>query len=90
MTYRIFQELVNNIIKHSEATQVEINCKQDGNTLHIDIRDNGKGLSGEVWEKSTNLGLKSIRSRIEYLHGEIRMRNKKGTHFHINIPIEEA
>ncbi len=87
MIYRVFQELVNNIIKHSEATQVQMSSSIEGPSLNMDIRDNGKGLDHQKWENSTNLGIKNIKSRIDYLGGEITLDNSKGTHFNLKIPL---
>jgi len=46
--YRIVQEAVNNVVKHSEATAVSITIKRDGSQVVITIRDNGKGFAPDT------------------------------------------
>ncbi|MCB0629325.1 MAG: histidine kinase [Saprospiraceae bacterium] len=87
MFYRILQEMVNNIIKHSEASQVRMSSHAEQGKLKVDISDNGKGISTEAWETGQNLGFKNIKSRITYLQGRIVMDNSKGTRFDMVIPL---
>jgi signal transduction histidine kinase len=87
MFYRILQEMVNNIIKHSEASKVQLSSQVENDKLKIEIRDNGKGVSTEAWETGQNLGFKNIKSRITYLQGSIALDNTKGTRFNITIPL---
>ncbi len=86
MVYRLFQEMANNTLKHSEANRVFMSSRMEEEGLSIEFRDDGKGLPSEVWEKSDNLGLKNIKSRVDYLDGSIEMDNSNGTEFHIQIP----
>ena len=87
MVYRICQELVNNIIKHSEATWVGFAAKLADGVLSIKMEDNGVGLTNEAWKEGKNLGLRSIRSRVDYLGGDLELNNTKGTRFLISIPL---
>ncbi len=87
MFYRVLQEMVNNIVKHSEATQVYITSLEEHGILQVEIKDNGKGLSQKAWQETKNLGFKNIKSRITYLQGDITMNNTEGTIFNITIPI---
>ena len=67
MLYRIIQELLNNIIKHSDATEAIIQFVKEGNRLNITIEDNGKGFSGQINTKG--MGLTSVKERVQYLKG---------------------
>lgn len=87
MLYRILQEIVNNIIKHSDAKRVSMFSEAKNDQLLIEIQDNGKGLLREDWEASQNLGFKNIKSRVAYLQGSIGMDNSKGTCFVMEIPL---
>lgn len=89
MLYRIFQEMANNILKHAQATEIRIITVQQENDLFIQVADDGVGMSAEVWQNSPNLGLKSIKSRVKYLNGTIKMDNSTGTCFLLNLPINE-
>jgi signal transduction histidine kinase len=74
--YRIIQELVQNIIKHSKATITEIQLRQDGEKLTITVEDNGIGFDKNV--KTRGLGLQNVRSRIDALHGFISIESAPG------------
>jgi len=67
--YRIVQELINNIIKHSEATQVNIQLFQNKQKLILIVEDNGKGFNQD--NHSDGHGLLNIKSRLNTLKGEV-------------------
>jgi signal transduction histidine kinase len=69
MLYRIVQELLNNIIKHSDATEAIIQFIKEGNRLNITVEDNGKGFSDQV--NSNGMGLNSVKERVHYLKGKL-------------------
>ena len=46
--YRVFQETLNNIVKHAEATEVEISARRRNGLVAFEIRDNGKGMEQDV------------------------------------------
>ncbi|MBS1747919.1 MAG: hypothetical protein JST21_17285 [Bacteroidetes bacterium] len=84
MIYRIIMEITNNIIKHSGATESTIQLLFNKNHLEIIAEDDGKGFKEE---ESKGMGLKSIRSRIEYLDGNIIIdSNNSGTTIIIYLP----
>ena len=85
--YRIVQEAYNNISKHSGATTVSIVSSKTEEELTLRIRDNGKGISQEKWNDKNTLGLNGIKSRVNYLNGEIKLVEDSGTHFKITIPL---
>jgi signal transduction histidine kinase len=74
--YRIIQEVINNIIKHSEATHVSISARSDAQELIIDITHDGIGISSEMIAQLTQtekgIGLKSIQSRVQLIHASIQ------------------
>nr|WP_262917410.1 7TM diverse intracellular signaling domain-containing protein [Zunongwangia pacifica] len=83
--YRIFQELISNIIKHSKATVVDITINCDENTCSLQVEDNGIGLKNEV---TKGMGIKNIQSRVSYHQGIFHMENtEKGMISIIEIPI---
>jgi signal transduction histidine kinase len=93
--YRIFQECLNNIMKHSQATQVKINIQKKGESASLSCDDNGKGFDFKIIEarKGTaqGFGLASMYERTRMLRGLFRMRSKvgKGTKIEIVIPFEK-
>lgn len=90
MVYRIIQECVNNVIKHAEATVLDISIVKDEDGLSLTIEDNGKGYI--INENNSNgLGMQTIKARIDYLNGSIEITSapEKGTLVAINIPVSE-
>jgi len=85
--YRILQELVNNIIKHAEATSVTIDLAVYDNQINLMVEDNGKGFDAS--EKPVGIGLKNIRSRVEQIKGTMDIDSKKGRGTIVNIFIPE-
>jgi len=83
--YRVVQEVINNMMKHSKADQIEINLTGIENTLHLSISDNGVGFEKEMITKSKGLGWKSVFSRIAMLKGNIEVDTQPGKGTNINI-----
>lgn len=86
--YRIIQELVNNIIKHSNASQALIQFKVQKDWLHITIDDNGIGRQGDPIE-STGLGLKNLDDRIRVLNGTIEIERTEGTSVYLEFDMKK-
>jgi signal transduction histidine kinase len=90
MVYRIIQECVNNVIKHANATVLDISVINEVNELTLTIEDDGKGFSMSE-NNSDGIGMQTIRARIDYLNGtfEITSAPGKGTLVAISVPISE-
>jgi signal transduction histidine kinase len=82
--YSIVLELINNIIKHSEATKATISMMSQDDVFNLQVKDNGVGIHGD-----SGHGMNNIKSRIEALNGSITFDSapKKGTNFDIKIPL---
>lgn len=76
--YRILQEALNNIVKHAEATQVDVNFLFENDTIHLSIKDNGKGFDTEPKRKSGN-GIYNMHDRAEILGGTFQITSTRGT-----------
>lgn len=84
--YRVVTELINNTLKHAEASEVKIDILKIGNNLNINYSDNGKGTKLSSKEKGvTGQGLSNIQSRIKTLHGSIVLISKPGKGFTAKI-----
>jgi signal transduction histidine kinase len=74
--YRISQELLTNIIKHSDATTITINTGANVDTLNISYAHNGQGMTQEMYEdqiyKKGATGLKNIVNRIKSINASIK------------------
>ena len=88
VVYRIVQELLNNAVKHSGATVILAQVMRQENGLSITVEDNGRGFNKE--EVIQGAGLKNIRSRVDYLQGQLDIQSVpgKGTSVHIECTIE--
>jgi PAS domain S-box-containing protein len=85
--YRIIQEGVNNMVRHSGASRAEINLSRTDHFIYLSITDNGKGFSpGQL---KTGIGLKSITYRVKLLKGHFQLRapKGKGTTLEIHFPV---
>ncbi|MCX6252444.1 MAG: histidine kinase [Bacteroidetes bacterium] len=87
--FRIAQEAINNIVKHSAASEVKINLSRVKDSVTLTINDNGKGFDVEKAATGKGNGLHNIRERVGLLHGriEIRSANGKGTQITVHVPV---
>lgn len=74
--YRILQESLTNIAKHSAATQVSIHLEQHRNTIQLQIVDNGQGFDPD--RNTTGFGLQGMRERSAALGGQFRLVSQTG------------
>lgn len=84
--FRISQEIINNAVKHSQATNIDIFLGlQDGQT-QLSIKDNGIGFDTAKIENSNGIGWKNIYSRLSLINGKMDVEsNKNGTIVNISI-----
>jgi signal transduction histidine kinase len=87
--FRIFQESVTNVVRHSEANQVSIEVLHEGGQLVMKIQDNGVGIQKDKINDSNSIGLIGIRERVRSWEGEVQFlgTDGKGTTVEIRIPI---
>ena len=87
--YRIGQELVNNIIKHSEAKAVSVQLLKTKSHLVLVVEDNGKGFNYDDKTNQNGIGLMNISSRAKAINGEVNYQPspEQGTVATIRIPL---
>lgn len=87
--YRIAQELIQNIIKHAQAKNVLIQLNYRADMLTLTIEDDGVGFDAARSPDKIGIGLKSIRSRLKVMNGEmdIHPRHPQGTSVTIEVYI---
>jgi signal transduction histidine kinase len=85
--YSIVLELINNIIKHSEATKATILMINQDHIFNLQVKDNGIGLENN--NGNLGIGMSNIKSRIEALNGSFTFdsEHKKGAKFDMKIPL---
>ncbi len=89
MLYRIVQEMINNTIKHAQATKISINVELFENKLKLKYNDNGIGFDSVEKIKQKSIGLTSLNSRSNYLGGNLIVDTApgKGTKYQLIISI---
>ena len=87
--YFIIMELLNNIIKHSDASQSKLSMDENNELLKITLMDNGKGFDSSKFHVLEGFGLNQIKARINNLKGNIYFNSKlnAGTTITIEVPI---
>lgn len=86
----ILREALNNIAKHSKATNVVVEIVEMSNQLNINIIDDGIGFDAKLLDRLVgHYGLRGMTERVKAIHGEIKIKSKKksGTNINIMIPI---
>lgn len=90
--FRIYQESMNNVVRHSEATQAEVSLTLDSETILLEVSDNGKGLTLPIdWlelARKGHLGLVGIRERVDEINGKLQIRAEanQGTRIQVEVP----
>lgn len=93
--FRIFQESMNNILKHAKATHVDVNLNYLDNIFVLEIRDNGVGFNVSEKRQSADsfsgVGLKSIFNRAKLIGADLSIDSKPGTGttIIIELPLQE-
>lgn len=88
--FRIIQELITNVIKHAEATEVTIHLTNHEDCINIMVEDNGKGFNPQqITKTNAGMGISSIDKRVEHLQGKMTIESEKdkGTTVIIDIPL---
>jgi signal transduction histidine kinase len=76
--FRICQESLTNIARHSQASEVQVHLSAEGEWLSLEVRDNGKGISQEILMTTHSLGVVGMRERARMAGGEFTIGNGPG------------
>lgn len=88
--FRILQESLTNIVRHSQATQTKVTLGWNGHTFAMIVKDNGIGIHYHDKKEKSTFGLLGIHERMSALNGKLIIDSGvKGTVLTINIPIEK-
>ena len=90
MLYRIVQELLNNSIKHAEASQIELSVQQENGKTEIQYADNGKGYPQDVLKNSEGMGLLNIKNRAQVIRASVKFSNPESGGAKVNLVIAPA
>jgi len=86
--YRIAQELINNAMKHAQASELIIQLIFDKKRLHLTVQDNGRGFNINVLKMSKGAGIANIKSRVESLNGRFELTSEPGKGTDVNVEFE--
>lgn len=87
--FRIFQETLTNVLRHAQATRVDVHLWQDDEMLFLEVADNGRGITPEDVANTRSVGLLGMRERAALLGGDISFTGAsgRGTTVLIRLPI---
>lgn len=87
--YRVTQESLRNVARHSGAASVSISLRKSGGLLHLSIRDRGKGFVVRPDRRGEGLGLLSMNERVRLVHGTFQVRSRvgHGTRIEVRVPV---
>jgi PAS domain S-box-containing protein len=89
--FRVFQEALTNIARHSGAAKVNVRLKQGKNKLVMEIQDNGRGLKEDDVQPHKSLGILGMRERVQLMEGTFTIQGTlgEGTKIRVSVPTEK-
>ncbi len=84
--YRCAYELINNALRHSGASHIEVHLNKDEKTVYLSVVDDGCGFDSE--KTSMGMGLNNMRSRLEAFDGRLEIYSEEGKGTEVNIDLE--
>ncbi|MBN1362469.1 MAG: PAS domain S-box protein [Sedimentisphaerales bacterium] len=94
LLFQSVRELIINVIKHARAQEVRLDIRREGNSIRVDVCDDGTGFDVErVWSTSSqrrSVGLFNVRERLDFIGGhlEIDTQPGRGSRFTLRAPLE--
>jgi signal transduction histidine kinase len=87
--FRILQETLTNVVRHANASEVEIKLEAENGALRLQVKDNGRGISDSEMTGGKSLGLLGMRERAVILGGKVDIEGlpNQGTTVSIFIPL---
>jgi len=88
--FRVLQEALHNIVKHSGVKRVDVRLTERSNQIHLRVSDSGKGFNVEAAMQGKGLGLTSMRERVRLVNGTIAIESEPmgGTTIDVRVPLE--
>jgi signal transduction histidine kinase len=88
VAFRIVQEAITNVVRHAQATRIEVKLTRGPEALELTVRDDGVGIDGQ---KKGGFGLLGIRERVSALHGELLLARADGggTILRAQLPLKQ-
>jgi signal transduction histidine kinase len=88
--YRIVQELLNNIMKHAQATEVVVHVARENKRVEVSVEDNGRGFEPNALTTLplAGMGLSGVRNRVALLGGELSINSRLGRGTIVSFEVE--
>jgi len=90
--FRILQEILTNVLRHAQASQVHVAIRRQAASFVLEVRDNGRGIAQDELSASRSLGLLGMRERALLVGGEVTIQGAAGggTSVVVTIPLSQA
>jgi len=87
--FRIFQEILTNVARHAQATQVEVTLEESAAFLTLQVQDNGRGMTESEIHSPKSIGLLGMQERARLRAGEVQFQGTpgKGTTVTLHLPL---
>lgn len=87
--FRIFQEILTNVVRHAQATRVEVSLEETAEVLTLQVRDNGRGITASEIHNPKSIGLLGMQERARLRRGEVHFQGApgQGTTVTIRMPL---
>lgn len=86
--FRIFQEALTNVLRHAQATRIDVSLDKDEDGFVLDVRDNGRGIRDSEKSDESSLGLLGMRERAYLIGAKVEITGVagKGTSVSLRVP----
>jgi len=90
--FRIAQEALRNVVKHSGATAAIVELSKEGNRLVLSVSDSGNGFDPNAVDERAGLGLISMRERLRLIKGQLSIQSmpRAGTRIRVEVPLDRS
>ncbi|HJQ84882.1 MAG TPA: GAF domain-containing sensor histidine kinase [Candidatus Binatia bacterium] len=94
LLFRVFQEALTNVLKHAQATRVDVRLALEDGVVRLEVADDGHGFDARAYFRSppasAGLGLLGMRERVGHLGGSFRLTSRRsaGTRIVVTVPAE--
>lgn len=90
--FRIFQEILTNVVRHAQATQVVVSLTESSTFLILKVKDNGRGITDSEINNPKSIGLLGMRERARLLAGEVHFQGtlNEGTTVTVRLPLNRG
>ena len=87
--FRIFQEILTNVTRHAQATQIEVSVEENATFLTLQVQDNGRGITESEIHSPKSIGLLGMQERARLRSGEVQFQGRpgQGTTVTVRLPL---